>query len=238
MGVFRDISSIAQRRNCTLVLVFRRPRELHGKRRLAASLGERISVQFGRLMLNCALEDLRAWGGPVVLAPEDGGDLSWARTLSATGAGSRRRAGILAQGPGNLGRRLGRLDRDLRGRNIGPRIYIGSDAPALRPDNYRRVHGGLCSHDAVLAVARDGGVTMMATRKGWPALAGLPWGAPRLAHALNAACRKAGHRVLRFPGGFDVDRYADLARLRRALQGDRRPARRELLRWLAREGLA
>ena len=210
---------------------------MHGKRRLAASLGERFSVQFGRLMLNCALEDLRAWGGPVVLAPEGNDDLSWARSLPANGAGSRRAVRVLAQGAGNLGRRLERLDRTLRGMNFERRIYIGSDAPVLRPGHFRRVAAGLRSHDVVLAGARDGGVTMMATRRGWPALAGLPWGGPGLAHALGAACRGAGQSVLAFPGGFDVDRPADLVRLVRALRVDSRPARRELHEWLVREGL-
>ena len=188
-------------------------------------------------MLNCALEDIRAWGGPVVLAAEDRDDLTWARTLSATRAGSRREARYLAQGAGNLGRRLERLDRALRSRSFGPRIYIGSDAPALRPGHFRRVVAGLRSHDAVLATARDGGVTIMATRRGWPGLAGLPWGRAALADALAAACRKAGQKVLTFPGGFDVDRSADLARLHGALHGDARPARRALLHWLVREGL-
>lgn len=189
-------------------------------------------------MLNCALEDLRAWGGPVVLAPEDNGDLAWARALPLNGAGSGRPVRFLAQGAGSLGRRLERLDRAVRGMNYGSRIYIGSDAPALRPGHFRRVAAGLRSHDTVLAGARDGGVTMMATRRAWPALAGLPWGGPGLARALGAACRGAGRKVLAFPGGFDVDRPADLARLGRALQGDSRPARRQLHAWLVREGLA
>ena len=189
-------------------------------------------------MLNCALEDLRAWGGPVVLAPEDNDDLAWARALPLNGAGSGSRVRFLVQGAGNLGRRLERLDRTLRGKNFERRIYIGSDAPVLRPGHFRRVAAGLRSHDAVLAGARDGGVTMMATRRRWPALSGLPWGGPGLARALGAACRRAGQSVLSFPGGFDVDRPADLARLGRALHGDSRSARRQLHNWLVCEGLA
>ena len=199
---------------------------------------ERTLVKLGRLMLNCALEDLRAWSGPVALAPDKPGDLAWARTLPATGAASRFPVRRLEQGAGNLGRRIERLDRALRGMQLRSRIYIGSDAPALRPGHYRRVLAGLQSHDVVLAAARDGGVTIMATRRSWPGLAGLPWGGPGLAHALGAACRRAGQSVLSIPGGFDVDRRADLGRLLRALRGDLRPARRELLDWLARAGLA
>ena len=236
MGVLKGTSSIAQRRDCALALVFRRPREGHGKRRLAASIGERTAKEFCHLMLQCALEDIRTWRGPVVLAPEHDEDLAWARELLLSRPAGAGDAKFLAQGSGNLGKRLERLDRALRGMNFRRRIYIGSDAPALGQGHFRRVVGGLRTHDVVLANARDGGVTMMATGRVWPGLAALPWGALGLAAALSAACRKAGHSVLRFPGGFDVDRVANLPRLRRALAGDPRPARVILLQWLARNG--
>ena len=232
MGLFRGKSSIAPAGNSALILVFRRPREQHGKRRLAAALNEQALVELCRLMLNCALEDLRAWRGRVVLAPEGGEDRDWALSLQATRPDAREPARVLAQGDGNLGRRLERLDRALNGMQLKRRIYIGSDAPALGARHYRRAIAGLASHDVVLAAARDGGVTMMATRRGWPPLAVLPWGSPGLARALGAACRRAGQTVLRVPGGFDVDRRADLVHLERALRGDARPARRELHRWL------
>ena len=195
-------------------------------------------VELCRLMLNCALEDLSVWRGPAVLAPEGGGDLDWARSLPAMRPDRRAPVKVLAQGAGNLGRRLERLDRALDAMQLKRRIYIGSDAPVLKPRHYRRALTGLATYDAVLAAARDGGVTMMATRRGWPALAGLSWGSQGLAHELSAACRKAGQAVLRIPGGFDVDRQSDLARLARALHGDARPARRELHRWLVSNRLA
>ena len=238
MGLLRLNSSIAQRRDCALVLVFRRPREHHGKRRLAASLDERTVVALCRLMLDCALEDLRAWRGPVVLVPEDRDDLDWAHSLPAMRSDGRAPVKVIAQGAGNLGRRLERVDRALDAMQLKHRIYIGSDAPALKPRHYLRAIAGLARHDAVLAAARDGGVTMMATRRGWPRLAGLPWGSPGLAHALSAACRRAGQAVLTIPGEFDVDRCSDLGALARALRGDARPARRELHRWLVLNRLA
>jgi len=238
MSQFRLNSSIAQRRDCVLALVFRRPRERHGKRRLAASLEDRAVLELCRLMLDCALEDLRGWRGPVVLVPENGDDLDWARSLPASPSDRPAPVAVLAQGAGNLGRRLERLDRALDAMQLKRRIYIGSDAPALKPRHYRRVMAGLAAHDAVLAAARDGGVTMMATRRGWPQLTSLPWGTPGLAHALSAACRKSGRSALEIPGGFDVDRHSDLAPLARALRGDARPARRELHRWLVLNRLA
>ncbi|MCY3816618.1 MAG: DUF2064 domain-containing protein [Gammaproteobacteria bacterium] len=238
MSLFRLNSSIAQRRDCALALVFRRPRERHGKRRLAESLEEGAVMKLCRLMMDCALEDLRGWRGPVVLVPEDRDDLDWARSLPARRSDRPAPVTVLAQGAGNLGRRLERLDRALDAMQLKRRIYIGSDAPALKPRHYRRVIGGLATHDTVLAAARDGGVTMMATRRGWPRLARLPWGTPGLAHALSAACRRTGRAALEIPGGFDVDRRSDLAPLARALRGDARPARRELHRWLLLNRLA
>ncbi len=237
MGVLKGTSSIAQRRDFALALVFRRPSEGHGKRRLAASIGEALALEVCHFMLQCALEDIRAWQGPVVLAPEHTDDLAWARQLLLSHPQAGSKAKLVVQGHGNLGVRLQRLDRALKGMRFGRRIYIGSDAPALGLRHYRRVLRGLRTHDVVLADARDGGVTMMATGKGWPGLAALPWGAPGLADALSAACRKAGRTVLRYPGGFDVDRVEDLRRLHRALEGDPRPARRQLLQLLTENGL-
>ena len=157
MGVRKRISSIAQRRDCALALVFRRPREGRGKRRLAASIGKRTAKEFCYLMLQCALEDIRTWRGPVVLAPEHDDDIAWARELLLSRPAGAGDAKFLAQGSGNLGMRLERLDRALLGMNFRRRIYIGSDAPALGQGHFRRVVGGLRTHDAVLANARDGG---------------------------------------------------------------------------------
>lgn len=211
---------------CTLVLVFKRPRPGHGKQRLAAGLGAEAACELAGLLLECALEDLAAWPGPVVLAPDDPADTDWA---------ARRlpRAQVLAQGPGNLGERLAALDHSLRDAGHRQLIYLGSDSPGLGAGQLAAAARALAAHDVVLAPASDGGVVLMAARRPWPVLADLPWSTARLGAVLAARCREAGSTLAWSEGGSDVDTVADLAALADSLVGDLRPARRRLGQWLA-----
>ncbi len=66
----------------TLVLVCKRPSLGHGKQRLAAQIGEPQALWVAEQLLGCALEDLRAWPGPTVIAPDMAEHLDWARALT------------------------------------------------------------------------------------------------------------------------------------------------------------
>ncbi|MCC5793158.1 MAG: TIGR04283 family arsenosugar biosynthesis glycosyltransferase [Chromatiales bacterium] len=209
-----------------LVLVCRRPRAGTGKRRLAAVLGDAAADELKPLLLDCALEDAARWPGLVVIAPDRASDAGWAQGLLA---GAR----VLAQGPGNLGERINGLDAALRADGHERLFFIGSDAPVLDPALCATAQAALAEADAFLASADDGGVTLMAARRHWPTLAGLPWGSEALAEELAGQLLAAGWTVEVQPGGYDVDRARDLASLLHDLAGDIRPARRRLHRWLA-----
>jgi uncharacterized protein len=71
-------------------------------------------------------------------------------------------------------------------------------------------------------------VVLMASRRPWPTLSGLPWSTARLGATLGDCCRAAGQSVATLPQGFDVDEEGDLFRLVTALRTDSRPARRAL----------
>lgn len=208
-----------------LVLIFRRPAPGHGKQRLARRIGARAAAELGGRLLACALEDLDAWPGPRVLAPDRPADADWAATLLP-------RTPVVPQPDGNLGERLNAVDRHLR--RIGHRrtLYIGSDAPALDTRTLAGAADALSRSDAVLIPAHDGGVVAMGNRQPWPALARLPWGTGRLRDALTDACRVHGLSVHLHAEGHDVDTVDDLKDLRTRLADDARPARRELLDWL------
>ncbi len=60
----------------------------------------------------------------------------------------------MAQGPGDLGRRLGRAIRALP---PGPVVIIGTDAPGVSPKHVDRAFKALAVHEAVFGPARDGG---------------------------------------------------------------------------------
>lgn len=207
----------------TLVLVCKRPALGHGKQRLAGRIGAGPALAIAEGLLDCALEDLADWPGPTVIAPDRPDACAWAASRAPG-------ALCLAQASGNLGERLNALDRTLRELGHAQLVFIGSDAPALTRDDYRQVPPALAESDTLLLGARDGGVVLMASNRPWPDLAALPWSSDRLAAALAAACRVAGHRLAYGRESFDIDEQADLPAARQALADDPRPARQCLLR--------
>ena len=208
-----------------LVLVCKRPASGIGKQRLAASLGREAANHVAEALLACALEDARDWAGPVVIAPAHPADYGWADALLPQ---LQPRARILPQATGNLGQRLNLLDHELRSAGLEQLVYIGSDAPALAAADYSAANGALLHYDTVLTPAEDGGVVLMASRRRWPMLSGLPWSTARLGGALGDCCRAAGQSVATLTRGFDVDEEGGLFRLVTALRTDPRPARRAL----------
>ncbi len=211
----------------TLVVFCRRPAPGVGKRRLAGELGEEATLTICQLLLATTLEDLAAWPGPRVLSPAEPADEPWARSLPV------RLDDVVAQPGGNLGERLGAVDRLLRGRGHTRLLYIGSDAPILAEADYALAAAALGTHDVVLGPASDGGVTCMGSRRAWPDLAALPWSGDRLHAALQASCESAGLTVCNLESRYDVDVPADLHRLCADLAADARPGRRALYRALA-----
>ena len=79
-----------------LVVFCRRPRLGAGKSRLAHALGAAQALAIAQALLECALEDARAWPGALVIAPENPAEARWAQGLL-------ERASVQAQPPGNLG---------------------------------------------------------------------------------------------------------------------------------------
>lgn len=205
-----------------LVLLCKRPSLGHAKQRLAATLGHQHALILAQTLLDCALEDLREWRGPRFISPDSPAHLHWAGSLDT-------QAHPVAQVEGNLGQRLNALDRELRDQGLRQLIFIGSDCPALRPDDFRQVRELLQAHDTVLLDARDGGVVLMASNRPWPDLEALPWSTDRLGEALAQHCRQAGQKVASAGSSFDIDHASDLSLLPQALHDDPRPARRQLL---------
>lgn len=212
---------------CTLVLFCKRPER--SKRRLAAEIGNEAARQLAVLLLDCALEDVSHWAGPVVISPDDIEDTDWATGLTDG-------ATIVPQGRGNLGQRIAGIDRRLRAAGRTALLYIGADCPALTTEELARAADALGTSDVVLGQADDGGVVFMGSGSPWPGLAGLPWSTPRLADALAESCEAAGLAVTRQGAWRDVDHASDLGPLRVELRDDTRPARRRLKRWLESSG--
>jgi uncharacterized protein len=212
--------------DAVLVLFCRRPRLGEGKQRLARALGAAAALAVSRALLDCALEDAAAWPGALVIAPSGTADAGWAAGLLA------RAAIVQPQPGGNLGERLSAVDAAVRALGHERLLFIGSDAPSLTVPDLSAAAAALERWDVVLAPAQDGGVTLMGARRAWPDLAPLPWSEASLGRELERACRARGLSVRRMPSSYDVDEASDLARARRALAADSRPARRRLLELL------
>jgi glycosyltransferase A (GT-A) superfamily protein (DUF2064 family) len=166
------------------------------------------------------------------VAPSEAADVAWAVELAPAGAQ------VIPQAGGNLGQRINAVDRAARAGGHTHLLFIGSDAPALNENDFRRARAGLNDADVVLGPAADGGVTMMGSTRPWPDLKSLPWSTPTLGAELERLCRENGRSVARLEVRYDIDHIADLDRLSAELASDRRPARRALLQWLNRDSTA
>jgi glycosyltransferase A (GT-A) superfamily protein (DUF2064 family) len=209
-----------------LVLYCRRPEPGVGKQRIAAATDAAFACALQELLLATALEDLRDWPGPVVIAPAAATDRAWAEARCPSGGM------VLPQVSGNLGERLLATDASLRASGRTTLVYIGSDAPLLGPSHYATARAALRDTDVVLDPAADGGVTLMGSRVPWPPLADLPWSTAGLGTALEQRCRAAGLSVQRLAGSSDCDEISALPQLAADLAADPRPARQALRQWL------
>ncbi|MBL4596504.1 MAG: DUF2064 domain-containing protein [Robiginitomaculum sp.] len=208
-----------------LVLFFRRPKPGVGKQRLAITIGQQQAYWVSKRMLDCALEDMARWDGPLVFAVANLDDVNWVKTTIIPKF-SHHQTLVIAQSNGNLGERLHAIDHALTDHGFTQRVYIGSDAPVLHSHLYKTARNLLRQNDTVLAKSADGGVTLMASKQNWPDMKALPWSTKRLCDALAASCREANLNSKIIDGLYDVDTLADLRKARIDLEHDQRPARR------------
>ena len=142
---------------------------------------------------------------------------------------------VIPQGSGDLGERLTRAARDARRDGVRSLVIIGSDAPLLAASLVEAGFRTLAARDAVLVPAEDGGYVLIGVApnripKGAldGLFAGIPWGTDAVREATRAAAAEAGISLEELSRSWDVDRPADLARLRAAIEAlgaDERPRR-------------
>lgn len=208
----------------TLVVFCKRPKLGQGKQRLATTIGAAKAFQIAVSLLDCALEDVIDWHGPVVIAIASQNDKAWAETLL------KRDVTVLVQPEGNLGERLNSVDRKLRANGYHDLVFIGTDAPVLDRAIYQAVVKKLNTKDIVLSKASDGGVTIMANSTSWPDMTPLGWSTNTLADDLANACQQKGLSLCYVDTTYDVDVEADLYRLAVDLSRDSRLSRRQLVK--------
>jgi rSAM/selenodomain-associated transferase 1 len=197
-------------RGDTLVVFARVPRLGAVKRRLARGIGAMAALRFYRGQLAAVL---RATGR----------DRRWTTLLAATPDRQRARWPLrlkrIAQGGGDLGRRMGRAMR--RHRRV---VLIGSDIPGIAATDIATAFRALGRAQAVFGPAEDGGYWLVGLGPRRPArpFAAVRWST---AHALaDTLANFRGRRVALLRRLRDVDTAADLAALWSA-GPDRQPPR-------------
>ncbi len=146
-------------------------------------------------------------------------------------AGSARQASAVARllrlGPSwhlrtqqgaDLGARLHNAFRELLKNGKTKVIGIGTDTPWMKPRVIERAFRLLNRADVVLGPTEDGGYFLVGTRRVIPEMFhGISWGSHRVFQQTLRALARRKIRVARLATGFDLDRPADLARIRRRL---------------------
>jgi hypothetical protein len=194
----------------TLIVVFAKaPQPGRVKTRLAAAVGAEVAARLhGRLLERAIATALAARCGAVELhgSPARHGYL---RRVA-------RRHGIrlVSQSEGDVGTRMHAAFR--RGlRRHARMILIGSDCPALAPADLRRAGRLLRGCDAVIAPAEDGGYPLIGLKRASAAVfEGVAWSTEAVMLQTRERLARLGWRWRELRTLWDVDRPADLARLR------------------------
>ena len=138
-----------------LVVFANPPRVGRAKTRLARDIGPVGAWAFHRLMLARAV---RAFGN----------DARWRCWLAVTadpgfaGVGPLDGIGLIAQGGGDLGRRMARVARALP---PGPVVIVGTDSPGVTPGHAATAFRALGAADAVFGPAVDGGYWLVGLKR-------------------------------------------------------------------------
>lgn len=134
-----------------------------------------------------------------------------------------RPAALLDQGAGDLGERLARIWRRVR----GPVAFFGGDAPDVPRDALAAIPAALSQCDLAIGPTHDGGYWTLAARSRRPEVVSqIDWGGPNVYDQTRQRARDGGLSVLALPTWHDVDRPEDLAALRRRLRAGGHPGSR------------
>ena len=136
---------------------------------------------------------------------------------------------IVPQRGADLGARMSGLLADLLGKGYGGAIVVGTDTPTLPTAYLGEAAAALRrgAADVVLGPSEDGGYYLIGLGAPAPDLfVNVPWSTATVYEETLARARAAGRRVSILPSWLDVDRIADLARLRdEPARGAYRPRR-------------
>lgn len=195
-------------RRGTVSIFVKAPRPGRVKTRLAPAVGEGGAAALARAFFADTLAAVRP--------------LTWARAVVAAEGELAELDGLLdgvevwPQGEGDLGERL----ECVLGRALETAFYaiaLGADTPGLPPRLIEEARAALALEgaDAVIGPCQDGGFYLLGLRccpEGL--LRGIPWSDPETCACTLERFEALGIRTIVLDPWFDVDRPADLERLR------------------------
>lgn len=196
----------------TRICVFAKPPVAGlAKTRLAKDIGAQAAATIAKA---CLLDTWNAvtslsWAEPILAGSEDNAEL---RALAA-GMGE-----FWLQGAGDLGDRLQRVCEQATkgGRRT---IVIGADTPGLPTDRLVQASALLDGSRGVMGPADDGGFYLLGLTGVPPELfKGVTWGTSAVFAQMSTQFEKRGVPLAVLEKWFDIDRGADLTRLRSLLE--------------------
>lgn len=144
----------------TVFVFVKAPRAGQVKTRLGVGVGMGRAAALFRVLTERTINETAKGGWGAVLAVDPPGAISGWRALWPP---HLRR---VAQGPGDLGARMGRI---ISVAPPGPVVIIGADAPGLRVRHLRQAFAALAGADAVFGPAEDGGYWLIGLARRKPA---------------------------------------------------------------------
>jgi len=189
------------------------------KTRLAAGIGDAAALAFHRATLARTLRTVARgpWRVELRVTPDAAARVRRVWKLPAG-------AGLVAQGQGDLGARMGRALARRRGNSL----LVGCDIPEMASAHLRACFATLGTHDAVFGPAGDGGFWAVGFRHGGlvgGAFARVRWSGP---HALADCLANLHHRAAALgPILHDVDDRTDYISWRRRAGRNQEAASRE-----------
>jgi len=203
------VSSALPPERVTVAVFARAPVPGRVKTRLAAAIGDAGAAALHERLLEHSLFTARAahLGEVELWCAPDASHPFFVRCAGRFGVN------LHIQPEGDLGARMAHVFAQHEGHGV---VLIGSDCPALEPQDLRDAAAALRTHDAVFAPAEDGGYVLVALAHPAPALfRDIAWGSAEVMAATREQARRAGLTLAELRTLWDVDRPEDQARLER-----------------------
>lgn len=179
------------------------------KTRLASVVGEETAAALAKAFLGDTWDRVSGlgWVRPILATT----DVAWGR---ASGLEARE---VWLQGDGDLGARLERVLARALESGAGA-LALGADSPGLPVRALEQARAVVAGGVAAVGPTDDGGYYLLGLPRCPPGLlADLPWSAPDTRERTIDRLRGSGIRVELLEPWFDIDRPADLVRMRQML---------------------